>query len=790
MFIKKHFRLFLLALLWCVAGTAVAQLAPSERKDDDRTLSPYFFVKSDDASVEQLPLQSTQVAARIAGPIADVTVTQTYANRGSKPIEATYVFPASTRAAVHGMKMTIGERVVEAKIEKRETARQQYEQARQEGRSASLLEQQRPNVFQMSLANIMPGDVVKVELRYNELIVPEDGIYAFVYPTVVGPRYSNKPLDQATPDDQWVANPTLRQGVAPTSTLDIQVDLATGVPVRDVACGTHKTSIAFDGPASAHVKLAPEEAQGGNRDFVLRYRLAGDAVQSGLLLYQGQGANYFLLTAQPPRRVVPAAIPGREYVFIVDISGSMHGFPLDTSKALLRDLIGGLRPTDRFNVLLFSGGSAALAEQSLPATPENLRKAIAVIEQQRGGGGTELLPAFKRALSLKTQPGVSRTVVIVTDGYVTVEEEVFDLIRDNLNHTNVFPFGIGSSVNRHLMEGMARVGMGEPFIVTRPEQAAAQAERFRKMIASPVLTGVQVAFNGFDAYDVEPAKVPDLLADRPLVVFGKWRGVPQGRIQVRGQSGQGAYQQVLNVGQHAPSASASALPYLWARHRIALLSDYNSLKKSDQRVEEVTQLGLQHHLLTAYTSFVAVDSAVRNAGGEAAKVQQPLPMPQGVSDLAVGNLQTRMSLGVVASASAPAAPMLAPAPVTAAKITYAADVFFAANSATLSAADKRKLDELLAKIKSIKVEVIIVVGHADPREPAAKAQKLSEQRAAAVRDYLVSQGIEAQRIYIEGKGAKQPVAGCPSTTPAKERAACERDSGAKNRRAEIEVVGN
>ncbi|QTD44034.1 VIT domain-containing protein [Ottowia testudinis] len=781
-FVQQWIRPLFFLCVCCLAGAAAAQSLTLDRKDD-RTLSPYFFVQSDDPSVEQLPLQSTQVDARIAGTIADVTVTQTYANRGQSPIEALYVFPASTRAAVHGMKMTIGERVVEARIEKREDARQQYEQARKEGRSASLLEQQRPNVFQMNLANIMPGDVVKVELRYTELIVPEDGVYAFVYPTVVGPRYSNQPLSQGTANDQWVANPTLRQGEAPTSTLEIQVDLAAGLPVRDVACSTHKTSVAFDGPTAARITLAPEEAHGGNRDFVLRYRLAGQAIQQGLLLYQGQDANYFLLTAQPPKQVTPAVIPGREYVFIVDISGSMHGFPLDVSKELLRNLIGGLRPTDRFNVLLFSGSSAALAEESLPATPENLRRAIDVIDRKQGGGSTELLPAFKHALALKTRKDFARTVVIVTDGYVTVEEEVFDLIRQNLDRTNVFPFGIGSSVNRHLMEGMARVGMGEPFVVAKPEQARAEAERFRKMIASPVLTGVKVMFDGFDAYDVEPAKVPDVLAERPLVVFGKWRGTPQGRIHIKGVSGHGPYHDVVDVARHAPSPSATALPYLWARHRIALLSDYNGIKKDDKRVDEVTRLGLQHHLLTAYTSFVAVDSAVRNTAGVADKVQQPLLLPQGVSNLAVGGASRVYSSAVAAAAPAAAAP------VATSKLTYSADAFFAPRQAVLDADGKRKLDDLIAKVKNVNLEVIIVVGHADPHEPAAMAQKLSEDRATAVRDYLVSQGIPAARIHTEGKGAKQPVAGCPPSTPPAQKPACLRDSGAKNRRAELEVVG-
>lgn len=763
-------KFFVGCLSFLLASISLAQA--SSLGKDERTLSPYFFVRGDNAVVDQLPLKATRTEVRIAGVIADVTVTQTYANSGQTPLEATYVFPASTRAAVHGMKMTIGDRVVVARINKREEARRLYEEAKQQGQSASLLEQQRPNVFQMNLANIMPGDEIKVEMRYTELIVPEDGVYEFVYPTVVGPRYSNQPESKATPADQWVANPTLHQGEAPTSSFDIQVDIAGGMPIKDVACPSHKTNISFDGPPSANIRLDPQEAHGGNRDFVLRYRLDGNRIQSGLLLQQGESENYFLLTMQPPKRVTPEFIPGREYIFIVDVSGSMNGFPLDVSKELLRNLIGKLRPSDRFNLLLFAGGSAAMAEASVPATAENIGKAIDLIDRQQGGGATELLPALKHALALPASPGYSRSVVIATDGYVNVEEEVFDLIRNNLDQANMFTFGIGSSVNRHLLEGMARVGMGEPFVIASANEAKGAAEGFAKLIESPVLTGIQVRFDGFEAYDVEPVKIPDILAERPLILFGKWRGRPAGKIEVRGTSGNGAFQEVVDVEQHAPSAQASALGYLWARHRITLLSDYNKLRPNDQRIAEVTELGLKHNLLTAYTSFVAIDSEVRNRDGNGAQVRQPLPMPQGVSDQAMG--------GFIAPV------VFASAKPSTEKITVAAQVLFDFNKATLRPEGKAKLDEIAAKAQAIHLEVILAVGHADRIEGGARRQKLSEERAAAVKDYLVSKGIPAARVYTEGKGAKQAVSGdrCKGTRSARLIACLQPD-----RRVDLEVIG-
>jgi len=608
-----------------------------QETDGEKTLSPYFLVQSDNPEVDQLPLKSTSVEVNISGVIADVVVTQVYKNEGKRPLEAIYVFPASTRAAVYGMKMTIGERTVTAKIDRREDARRQYEDAKQAGKSASLLEQHRPNVFQMNVANILPSDVIKVELRYTELLVPTDAVYEFMYPTVVGPRYSEQKADNANPWENWVGNPYLHQGEPPTYAFDMAVNLSSGLPIQELTCSSHKVNISYDGPALSGINLDPSEKYGGNRDFILKYRLAGGRIETGLLLFEGEKENFFLLMMQPPKRVSQRQIPPREYIFIVDVSGSMHGFPLDISKKLLKDLIGKLRPFDRFNVLLFAGGSSLMSDQSLPATPENIRHAITIIESQRGGGGTRLLPALKRALALPKTEGYSRSVVIATDGYVSVEEETFDLIRNNLGNANMFTFGIGSSVNRHLIEGMARVGMGEPFIITKPQEAPEKAQKFRKLIQSPVLTGITVDFGRFQVYDVEPASIPDVLADRPVIVFGKWRGKPLGSIIVRGTSGNESFTERLDVAHARPLEANAALRYLWARHRITLLADYNRLSPQDERVQEVTSLGLTYNLLTAYTSFIAVDTQVRVVDGTAVTVKQPLPLPQGVSDLAVGN---------------------------------------------------------------------------------------------------------------------------------------------------------
>ena len=625
-------RMLMVLLVLLLAGNLIR--AQEVVIQPDKTLSPYFFVQSDDPETDRLPLKSTSAAVTVVGVIADVMVTQVYTNEGERPLEAIYTFPGSTRAAVYAMKMTIGDRVLEAKIEERQAARQQYEQARDSGQTASLLEQQRPNVFQMNVANIMPGDEIQVELKYTELLVPEKGTYKFVYPTVVGPRYSNQP---DTPDhsDSWVKNPYLHQGDAPTYKFDLTVELSSAIPVKEATCDTHKVNIAYDGPKWATIRLDESEKAGGNRDFILQYRLAGDRVESGLMLYEGKDENFFLLMAEPPKRVKENQIPPRDYVFVVDVSGSMRGFPLDISKKLLKDLIRNLKPTDTFNILLFAGGNRLLSPTSLPATDQNILKAVDVIDRQQGGGGTELLPAMERALALPKTEGLSRSIVVVTDGYVHVERETFKLIREHLNDANMFTFGIGSSVNRYLIEGMARMGLGEPFVITDPKDAAGKADRFRTYIQSPVLTDIQMTVDGLDVYDVEPVSIPDVMAERPVIVFGKWKGKAKGAMTLSGVSGEGPYKTTFNVKDAAPRKKNAALQYLWARQRIAVLSDFAQFGEAEVK-DTVTKLGLDYNLLTRYTSFVAIDKQVRNTDGEIETVKQPLPLPAGVSDAAVG----------------------------------------------------------------------------------------------------------------------------------------------------------
>jgi Ca-activated chloride channel family protein len=513
-----------------------------------------------------------------------------------------------------------------------------------------------------------------------------------------------------------VSNPYYRDTEDPPYLFNITTRLSTGIPIQEIACPSHEIDVEYTGPGSASIKLddtivfeqsrtlkpdhlkrvqtalkelyvgkdfgklpqfygklfqiaasssqATEEVVtqtataefAGDRDYILRYRLAGEEIQSGLLLYEGGGSNtdgifddenFFLLMLEPPERVVLEHIPPREYIFIVDVSGSMQGFPLNTSKQLLRELIGELRPTDTFNVLLFAGSSSIMAAESVPAKRSNIDRAIGLIENKQGGGGTELLPALKRALALPKDEGTARTIVVVTDGLVDGESEAFELIRHNRHNANIFAFGIGASVNRFLIEGMAHAGSGEPFVVTSPDKAGSQAEKFRRYVQSPVLTGIECDFGDFEVYDVEPRSIPDLLAERPVTLFGKWKGPLRGTITLSGFTGEGAYQKRLSLDDAKPDEANSALRYLWARKRIEILGQAESSQPETERVQAITNLGLTYNLLTAHTSFVAIDETIRqenNASKEKKngqkkqtpkRVKQPQPLPAGVSADAV-----------------------------------------------------------------------------------------------------------------------------------------------------------
>jgi Ca-activated chloride channel homolog len=620
----------------------ISSIASAQNGQKDQSLSPYFLITSTDSTdlSPDFPLKLNRADVHISGVIADVEITQVYLNKSSHPLEAVYVFPASTRAAVYAMEMQIGRKTITAVIKEKKEAKAIYTEAKQAGQTASLLEQDRPNIFRMQVANIMPGDSIVVRMSYTELLIPTDGIYEFVYPTVVGPRYTR--LNDSTANQPALHNPErgipyTKKGVDPLYDFGMNVSIASPVPFEKIESSTHKILLSFEEKNKAGILLAPEEKNGGNRDFILHYKLAGPAIKTGMMTYEGKEESFFMLMIQPPARVSVDSIPPREYIFVMDVSGSMNGYPIETSKNLLRNLVGGLRPDDLFNVVQFAGGAALLSPVSLHANAANIDSAITFINKPQGGGGTELKNAMEKAMAIPRHAGYSRTIVIATDGLISAEAAVFESIHSKLDSANVFAFGIGSSCNRYLIEGIAFAGKGEPVVVPYQTQADSAAEVFRRYISSPVLTNIKVDFGAIQVYDAEPMQVPDLFAQRPIIITGKYRNKPVGKITVTGITGKEKYTEEIILTNVKAEKKNKAIKYLWARERVKLLDYKSAFSPSDTLLKkQITEIGLKYSILTSNTSFVAVYKKERNKEGvEDSTVVQPVPLPENMNDLTI-----------------------------------------------------------------------------------------------------------------------------------------------------------
>lgn len=590
----------------------------------NRSESPYFFIQSTSPEQATVALLSTHVDVQVDGIIADVTVRQTYVNESQQTLEAIYVFPGSTRAAVYGLDMRIGEREIQAKVKERETGRREYEKAKREGKTASLLEQHRPNVFQMNVANIMPDDRIEVVMHYTELLEQRNGQYEFIYPGVVGPRYS-------TEDEQWVEQ-TVRQLAYPPVDFNIKVTINAGVPVQNVSCTSHQIRTEHNDERHTILTLANPLDKQSDCDFIVQYSLRGSQLQTGVMCYKhSDGEQFFLLMAQPPLKTSIEQVPPREFIFIMDVSGSMNGFPMEVSKTILRRLLMSLRPTDIFNVMLFEFSRTMLSDQSLPATKENIEKALQLIEVQTGRGGTNLYQALQTAFDFKTTPDFARTFIIATDGYVTVENKAFQLVESRRNQANLFALGIGRDVNHHLIEGLAYAGAGEAYIISNKTEAEEIGAKLIDDVTMPILSHIEVDWGGFEAYDATPVSVPDLFSDKPVIIHGKYKGDASGTVMLKGKTATGDFEQTIEA-EKAEIAESEALRYLWARNRIKYLSDYASYfedgvqfihrKESPKHQQEITRLGLEYNLLTKYTSFLAIDDEVDE--NSPIKEQEPL----------------------------------------------------------------------------------------------------------------------------------------------------------------------
>ncbi|MDB4423815.1 VIT domain-containing protein [Akkermansiaceae bacterium] len=584
--------------------------------------SPYFEIGGDH-EIDCFPLKSSHSAVTITGSIADITLTQIYTNDGNKTIDATYLFPASSGAAVHGMMMKIGDRTIKAEIQEKKKARQAFEEAKNQKKSASLLTQKLPNLFSMEMATILPGDQLTLTLNYSEILKPNSGDYEFVIPTAIGPRYR----ERGTPPNS-IEKHFLNEGRQTRTRFSVNVNLSSPLPIQKLTCPSHEQStITFKSKTSASLDLNEADP---DRDFMIRYQLSEQKILSGLLSHKGSEENTFLIQLEPPREIKPQDIPERDFIFVIDVSGSMKGFPLNLAKDLFRELAQELRPEDQFNILLFAGANKVLSGKSLQATDANVDRAINFLNSSDGTGGTRLLNALEEALELPHDHDHSRSLILISDGYIEAETEVFDLIKNKARGTNIFPLGVGSSVNRHLLEGLSHFTGRDHFIVTHSSESDTAVTRFKNIISTPVLTNIQITSEGVALSDLLPARQPDLFYGQTLSLVGKWQG--SGAIFMTGTTGNG--ERITQRFEIQNSSIHPSLPTLWARIKVKELSDFAQLTDRDTEKKQVTEIGLKYQLLTPFTSFVAITEEIRETEGKSMLVKQAKPLPLGVSNSA------------------------------------------------------------------------------------------------------------------------------------------------------------
>ncbi|MEG4322040.1 MULTISPECIES: VIT domain-containing protein [unclassified Microcoleus] len=633
---------------------------PSSTSPTERTSG--LYVRSPEGEQIVFPLKHTEVRAKIAGNLSRVEVSQKFENPFTKPLEAVYIFPLPAEAAVDEMEIKIGDRTIKGSIKKREEAQRIYEKAKQEGRTAGLLEQERDNIFTQSLANIKPGEEIEVTIRYTDSLKFLAGDYEFVFPMVVGPRYiPGTPLDETTasgsapapmtvnsstdivPDASRLNAPILPPGMRSGHDIGVTLEIEAGVPIRNVNSPSHKLQIEyFDSPQTSP---SSEEKNGmkvcvqlgnadtiPNKDLIVRYHILGRETQSTVLTQSDARGGHFAVYLIPAIEYKTDEIVPKDVVFLVDTSGSQAGAPLQQCQALLRQFINGLNPADTFSILDFSNSVRQLSTQPLPNTAENRQMAIAHINKLCASGATEMLGGIRAAIDFPAPSGRLRNVVFLSDGYIGNENQVLAEVQQHLKPGNrLYSFGAGSSVNRFLLDRIAEIGRGFSRIVTHDEPVNEFVEKFFRQINNPVLVNLEITWQGEGENPViYPSIAPDLFAEQPLVLFGKKGDRQAGTLQIKGVSA-GGHQYVQTYEMNFTDPGNPALAQLWGRHRIKDLMNQMVQYETKVGVETVTETALTYQLLSQYTAFVAVSDDVRvEPGTESIAMNLPVEMPEAV----------------------------------------------------------------------------------------------------------------------------------------------------------------
>ncbi len=647
----------------CERGKPLTKAYPLEGNGDD--LSGGLLKTRVGDKWMALPLKETRFDTRVVGTVAETDVTQTFTNPYTdKPLEAIYVFPLADDAAVDDYWIHLGERHIHGVIKKREEARKMYEQAKQAGQSAALLDQERPNIFTQSVANIPPGGSIEVEMHVVQPLHQEAGRYELALPTVVGPRFipgtpvSHKgsgrlPDTDQVPDASKITPPVLTNRVS-CAELKVAVGIEGGLPVTGLKSKYHRIK---SGPYGdqVHVELA-RDGELPNRDFVLSWSLAGARPQASLMAQRGDDGEggYFTLTIQPPKTPPGDKERPRELIFVVDNSGSMGGTPIETAKKAITKSLDNLGPHDSFQVMRFSENASGMGPKLLANTPQNRQRAREYVAAMQGMGGTQMIEGIKASLGFPTsaRKDAMRVVLFLTDGYIGNEVQIFEEIEKTLGETRLFSLGVGGGVNRYLLEGMARTGRGAVTYMGPGEKPDKVVNRFYERIAHPVLTDIELDWGSMTVGEVLPGKIPDLFHGQPVVVYGRYKGNPSGTIKLKGKFGDETYELPVKI-NFADANESEGLASMWARTKVEELEGYPYMRRHDQASRDkakqaVTDLALEYSIMTKYTSFVAVDERkVKQADGSYRTVVQPVDLPAGVSADAVGEAYGTAGLGLV-----------------------------------------------------------------------------------------------------------------------------------------------
>lgn len=582
-------------------------------------------------------LERTKVVAEVSGFVSAVTVTQEFKNPFPRPVEAVYVFPLPDDAAVDEMTLTAGSRVIRATIQKRGEARRMYEEAKAQGRRAALLDQERPNLFTQSVANLLPGEKVQVTLRYVAPLRYDDGAYTFNFPMTVGPRYvpgaalpgesqgtGTSPDTTRVLDASRITPPAERTG----RDISVEVRLDAGAPIEALWSVSHRLLADRSGPGRAVVTLDGADRI-PNKDLVLRWSVSGAQKRAAVLSSGGRGGA-FALMLNPEANIADAAVTPKELVFVIDTSGSMSGAPLMAAKRAMALAMQQMNARDTFMLIDFADRASSFHDTPLAATEANVQRALKYLAALPSSGGTNQLEGLRRALARPEDPERLRIVLLMTDGLIGDEREIFAEAQRQLGHARLFGFGIGSSVNHYLLSRLSELGRGFYQYVRTDEDPGAAVERFVRRIAKPLMTDVTIDWGGLQVFDVLPRAVPDLFDAQPLIVMGRAKEPGTGVVTLRGRVAGQPVSFSTPVTFAAERTGGDGLMTMWARARIEDIDRQQHWGETSDAVNAITTLGLEYHLVTAYTSLVAVEDRPVTAPGASKTVTVPTEPADGM----------------------------------------------------------------------------------------------------------------------------------------------------------------